>query len=359
MPQSPQGLHRFLALDGLRGAAALVVLAFHLLQQRDLTALPLAGLAVDFFYTLSGFVIAFAYEQKLRSGRMRLPVFLWVRVERLYPLLLLGTLMGIAPAMLAVAFKGTITYHQVASSSVLALLLLPSYVFPQWDTAYPLNMASWSLTFELVANAIYAIMAPSLTLRRLVQLTFCSAILLIIVAYVNNGVAGGNNQDNFVYGFGRVLYPFFVGVLLFRLRLSWKIDSRTGILLTLALVGLLLAPVHDSGLTSVIYVLVIFPVVVGIGANVQPSAASAKIFRLFGNLSYPIYILQGPILRLGEEMLRHWQLTSPEFYLFTSIEGLVVLVFSYVAFVAYDVPLRSYLTLRYKQKLAIGVIAGP
>ena len=214
MPQSPQGLHRFLALDGLRGAAALVVLAFHLLQQRDLTALPLAGLAVDFFYTLSGFVIAFAYEQKLRSGRMRLPAFLWVRVERLYPLLLLGTLMGIAPAMLAVAFKGTITYHQVASSSVLALLLLPSYVFPQWDTAYPLNMASWSLTFELVANAIYAIMAPSLTLRRLVQLTFCSAILLIIVALREQRGCRREQPGQFRLWLWKSTLPVFRGALL-------------------------------------------------------------------------------------------------------------------------------------------------
>ena len=48
---------RFGLLDALRGVAALVVLAYHLVQQHSLSALPHAGLAVDFFYTLSGFVI--------------------------------------------------------------------------------------------------------------------------------------------------------------------------------------------------------------------------------------------------------------------------------------------------------------
>ena len=139
--------HRFALLDGLRGVAALVVLTFHLVQQHDLTALPFAGLAVDFFYLLSGFVVAFAYEQRLQSGAMGLTSFALVRITRLYPLILLGTTVGIALALLATTFKHSVTYQQVALSGTLALLLLPSYVFPQWETAYPFNMASWSLTF--------------------------------------------------------------------------------------------------------------------------------------------------------------------------------------------------------------------
>ena len=44
-----QTLERFGLLDALRGVAALVVLAYHLMQQHSLSALPHAGLAVDFF----------------------------------------------------------------------------------------------------------------------------------------------------------------------------------------------------------------------------------------------------------------------------------------------------------------------
>ena len=204
--------HRFALLDGLRGVAALVVLTFHLVQQHDLTALPFAGLAVDFFYLLSGFVVAFAYEQRLQSGAMGLTSFALVRITRLYPLILLGTTVGIALALLATTFKHSVTYQQVALSGTLALLLLPSYVFPQWETAYPFNMASWSLTFELFVNAIYGAIVPNLTSRRLIVLTACSAIVLAWVAFMNHGIAGGNDQGNFAYGFGRVMFPFFAGV---------------------------------------------------------------------------------------------------------------------------------------------------
>ena len=107
--------HRFTVLDGLRGVAALVVLTLHLVQQHDLTALPFAGLAVDFFYLLSGFVVAFAYEQRLQSGAMGLVSFVRVRITRLYPLILLGTATGIALALVAAAFKHSVTYQQVGT----------------------------------------------------------------------------------------------------------------------------------------------------------------------------------------------------------------------------------------------------
>jgi hypothetical protein len=49
--------HHFSALDGLRGIAALVVLALHALTPFNLDYIvPHAVLAVDFFFLLSGFV---------------------------------------------------------------------------------------------------------------------------------------------------------------------------------------------------------------------------------------------------------------------------------------------------------------
>jgi peptidoglycan/LPS O-acetylase OafA/YrhL len=50
----------------LRGIAAIVVVIFHDLSPFDLDSLiPHAPLAVDFFFCLSGFVVAYAYEKRL------------------------------------------------------------------------------------------------------------------------------------------------------------------------------------------------------------------------------------------------------------------------------------------------------
>jgi hypothetical protein len=58
--------NRFAALDGMRGLAAIFVLLFHLGQwQYRPTLAANAGLAVDFFFTLSGYVLALAYAGRL------------------------------------------------------------------------------------------------------------------------------------------------------------------------------------------------------------------------------------------------------------------------------------------------------
>jgi peptidoglycan/LPS O-acetylase OafA/YrhL len=297
--------HRFVVLDGLRGIAALIVLGFHLVQQHDLKALPLAVLAVDFFYVLSGFVVAFAYEQRLMSGAMSLTTFARVRITRLYPLVLLGTTAGIALGLSA-AIAGRITYSELMAAGALGLLLLPSYVFPQWATAYPFNTAAWSLTFEFFANAVYGAIAPRLTSRRLVGLTVCAGAALLWVAHANHGIGGGNNQANFAYGFGRVMFPFFIGVLLYRFRLPRHVAPAVGLGTMLVLAALLLAPFRDAGIASVIYVLLAFPAIVAVGAAADVGPKTADACRWMGMLSYPVYMLQGPILRAGEELLKHW-----------------------------------------------------
>ncbi len=62
----------FPILDGLRGVAAILVVIFHLFEAvfpvpKDLP-LHHGYLAVDFFFLLSGFVVAYAYDD--RWGRM-------------------------------------------------------------------------------------------------------------------------------------------------------------------------------------------------------------------------------------------------------------------------------------------------
>ena len=57
-------------LDGLRGVAALLVLVFHISEilSKGVAAdnwLPHGALAVDFFFALSGFVIAHAYDRRM------------------------------------------------------------------------------------------------------------------------------------------------------------------------------------------------------------------------------------------------------------------------------------------------------
>lgn len=59
---------RYEILDGLRGVAAVLVVAYHLFETyyHGGTSQPInhGYLAVDFFFVLSGFVIGYAYDDR-------------------------------------------------------------------------------------------------------------------------------------------------------------------------------------------------------------------------------------------------------------------------------------------------------
>jgi hypothetical protein len=87
--RTSSGKEHFEVLDGLRGSAAFLIVIFHPFNYSFgwNTALSLvrhAYLAVDFFFGLSGFVVAYAYDD--RWTKMSIPQFFRIRLIRLHPL---------------------------------------------------------------------------------------------------------------------------------------------------------------------------------------------------------------------------------------------------------------------------------
>lgn len=83
-------------LDGLRGVAAVTVVAFHLFEANATSHLDQiinhGYLAVDFFFLLSGFVIGYAYDDRWQT--MTIGDFFKRRLVRLQPMVVLGMLIG-------------------------------------------------------------------------------------------------------------------------------------------------------------------------------------------------------------------------------------------------------------------------
>lgn len=334
-----KSVNRFVLLDGLRGLAAIIVLIFHLVQQHTLNALPYTILAVDFFYVLSGFVVAYAYERKILSGQMQTGEFIAVRIRRLYPLVFLSTSIGIFMALLAVIFKNNITILQLLKVSALGLLVLPSFVFPQWQTAYPLNMASWSLTFEAFVNLVYVSIVRKLTNTVLILVLVLSWLALFFLVAYAGGITGGFNQKGWSLGFIRVMFPFFAGVAMYRFRPESKENPVAGIILILAFLLILLANWSNYKVCSLIYVSIVFPAIVYIGSGITISSGIEVFLRQIGLISYPVYIMQGPILRIGEEIMRHIS-SNAIGWLFSIFEFCVVVLVSWIALKFFDEPVQ-------------------
>jgi hypothetical protein len=82
--------------------------------------------------------------------------------------------------------------------------------------------------------------------------------------------------EDFAYGFGRVMFPFFAGVLLYRFKFPQRAAPYVSVGTLLALPVLLLAPVHEVGVASLLYVLLLFPLIVATGAAVDVSPLLAE-----------------------------------------------------------------------------------
>jgi peptidoglycan/LPS O-acetylase OafA/YrhL len=159
--------NHYVVLDGLRGVASLTVLAFHICEPfSDGDAVKQVinhgYLAVDFFFMLSGFVIAYAYDD--RWTRMTQWDFYKRRLIRLQPMVIMGSLIGAALFYLQ---KGD-AFPLIAATPVWKMLLvmlvgctllpLPiSMDIRGWQEMHPLDGPAWSLFFEYIANIHYSV----------------------------------------------------------------------------------------------------------------------------------------------------------------------------------------------------------
>ena len=183
--------HYFHLLDGLRGIAALIVMFRHTGYFWGGWTIPQSYLAVDLFFVLSGVVVANAYEARLRAG-LAPARFALLRLIRLYPLYLLGSLIGLVPVVAALL---GLAPSSLASPLPLVLLaaalLLPLVSDPN---LFPLNTPAWSLFFEMLANLAYAAMLRHLHCALLAALLLASALglALALQAAPEQGLHGGS-----------------------------------------------------------------------------------------------------------------------------------------------------------------------
>lgn len=155
--------HRFAALDALRGIAALGVALHHIVAVNGPASWSLlrnGGLFVDFFFVLSGFVIAAAYGERLAQG-FSLVRYAVLRVGRVWPLHAVMVLAGLGLEVLAWLFgsQGLSAYAPFSGTHSLghaftSLLLLDGY-FPDRTNFY--SGAGWSISVELLLYALAAL----------------------------------------------------------------------------------------------------------------------------------------------------------------------------------------------------------
>lgn len=339
----------YVALDGLRGVAALSVVCLHVAKYFGLPIMPYhAYLAVDFFFMLSGFVIAHAYDDRLRRG-MSVASFLAARLTRFQPLVALGVVLAIAVYLLRARFGG-IDMVGVLQAAGANILLLPSPVFlTRFPFAFPLDIPLWSLAFEIWINLLYAVFFKALTCVTLGLALAVGAVLVLTTSLRNRGLDVGFEWHGFYLGGARVVFPFVMGILLRRYtgelkprvggtrRLAWTHAMFAPLLLVLC------APSFDRGWFDIIAVLFVFPLILLAASHAPPSRRLDPLWRQFGLLSYPVYVLHYPLVFAISEMVHVLHGGNALCWLGAAATFLLALAMSAVANEFYDAPARAWI----------------
>jgi peptidoglycan/LPS O-acetylase OafA/YrhL len=272
---------RLSGLDALRGIAALLVLFHHVgtLNGHHWGLAPYY-MMVDFFFMLSGYVMARAFEGRMNDGLSTID-FLAMRYRRLWAPMAVGSLVGATVLLLT---DGDVAL--VAAAIVPALLLMP---IPTTTSAFPLNAPSWSLYFEILAN-----LAHVLLLRRIAT-SMLAAVSMVCIAWLVYSRTGMG--DDFRYGYLRAFATYPLGIVIWRVfgdfgRWPFWPGAAALILIPAAMYVL------DVPLWAQPFALLSFPFVLLCGLGLREDGPFAPIARVMGAISFPLYAVHFPIVKL-------------------------------------------------------------
>lgn len=348
------GMGRYVTLDGMRGLAALAVALFHF----DIYLMPHGYVAVDFFFVLSGFVLYRSYLPRFRGG-LGVGRFMVQRLARLYPLFLLGLLLGVMLAVqqLLAGDPKAPPADEVAAALLFNGLMLPS---PASLPLYPLNVPSWSLFFEIVANFALIVLLFRLPGWALAIICVIAAAGMVPIVVANGSGNIGALWNEHSIALMRTGFSFTLGVIIAMLpeRLSTatagggaaggegggaRASSWLGVV-CIAAIGVLLAmpvPAKWTAAYDLSMILFFSPLLVFLGSRCEPVHFVAPLAAFTGEVSYALYAVHWSFIEPMRSAVRTLGLQPiPAAALFLTI----MLATSWAAVRWYDLPLRRRLT---------------
>jgi peptidoglycan/LPS O-acetylase OafA/YrhL len=209
-------VHRFQALDSWRGVCACAVVLFHLNAGTHFHRWLNNGyVAVDFFFVLSGFVIASAYQARI-AGWLDFARFTVRRLGRLYPLHL--CVLGVY--VLLELNRGFHHPTQFLTGERTLPALSADLLLLQGFNGYGLswNMTAWSISVELWVNVLFALLALGVGRRMPWVSAVIVGVLALVIGWPNLkfDVISTEETDVLMTAFGCIM-DFFMGVTAFSL----------------------------------------------------------------------------------------------------------------------------------------------
>lgn len=219
----------------MRGVAAFLVVLYHLksfLHQHAFTQsfdwmYNKGYLAVDFFFVLSGFIIAFNYKHNFEKGISghQLYVFMVKRIARIYPLhifiLLCFILIPLAHTLTNRPFDSQ-QYNLLAFFYKFFLVDLWMVGQEYWNSW---NTPSWTISGEMFAYLVFPLVCVALGRGTIRHYAFF-LVALVLIAWCYEAMLSRSLGDNISHlGLLRCVLSFICGVCIFEFHLGKLIKS--------------------------------------------------------------------------------------------------------------------------------------
>lgn len=302
------------SLEAMRGIAAIWVLLHHGAQSvshfvgslGDVPLLANGYLGVDFFFVLSGFIIAMTSHRLADTGQ-GFREYIRARLVRIYvPYLPVGI------AILALyLLLPSLSEGNRSPGIITSLTLLPSGAPPALSVA-------WTLVHELIFYAFFGIWFFS---RRVFWALVVAWIFSIVAVYAVDisleRLAG--------YFLSPLNLCFVMGLGVFEFTRRVRIPAQLSVVATIAGLGLVLWQSSNSSPDRL-------PVALGFGllvlASVSPTAQRIHItpwLVTLGAASYAIYLVHNPVLSLAVRALTlFWPVMMPAWGALATISAVSV-----------------------------------
>lgn len=298
-------------IDGLRAAAILSVLFFHL----DISLIKGGYLGVDVFFVISGFLIAGIIRDEIERGEFSLAGFYERRARRILPALLAVCLACLAGFFFVFLPRDYIELNQ----SVAAALLFVSNIFFWRKTGYfatdtdekPL-LHTWSLGIEEQFYILLPLLLVFLSRRQAQQSipVVVAGLAAFSLLAAEMAVRQGNNAAFYLLPFR--FWELAVGALLALIRPPPLSVPHADNLLTVAgLLLILFSVLSFSSSSGVPGLAAVFPCLgavlvlyAGGRATISHRTLTLEPIVWIGKISYSLYLWHWPVLAFANYMTK-------------------------------------------------------
>lgn len=294
-------------LDGLRGVFSIMVVLFHFNSEFipdflfNNFIIRKSGLFVDFFFVLSGFVIALNYTNLSKVNEFT--TYLKKRLIRIYPLLFWTAMVFFAVYYVCTYYGFTSSYDEIEGRWLinLAETLLLTNSTPILGVNYGINYPSWTISSEMISYIVFGLLSLTFTtVKKPLKFAIVIGICVTFLWYLKQYWV---IED---YGFVRGLYAFLMGCLVYKFYNKKRVYHKglefiTVLVLLVYMYLLSILPLQKQEVFSIATIPLLFASILFILLHTNGMISNileSRTFQFLGKISYSVYLNHAIIIVL-------------------------------------------------------------